>query len=142
MSSITNNNDDHPNPDLKDMHESLMQLQELNVIHYRIIDYHRIGVQYNKEYSNFVFLNRHMLQQKTIESAIAAVLEGHPLTNDEMVVAAHTTNLIIFILTKYGKERLPTAPTLAQLAVTVASVEEMVTEQILIDDEELERRRK
>lgn len=123
------------------MHENLMQLQDLNIIHYKIIDAHQIGIRYHREYAEFISANRQLLQIKTMESVVAAALGGHPLAQEEMIVAGHTTNIIMFIVARHGKDRLPNAKTIAQLAVTVATVEDIIMEQILIDDEELEKRK-
>lgn len=118
-----------------------MKLNELKVINYRIVDGQQIGVQYNKDYANFVSNNKGMLQLKTMESIVAATISGYPMSKDEAKIAAHTTNIIMYLVMTGRQDKLPTAKKLIPLAVAITSVEEMILEQILIDDEELERQR-
>lgn len=132
-----------PSPiELQELNKSLMKLMDLNIIKYRIVDAHDIGVQYNDEYVDFVSRNKDMLQLKTMESIVSATLAGYPLSHDETKLAAHTTNIIMYLVMTGRQDKLPNVKGIVPLAYAIAAVEEMVTEQILMDDEKLEKQRK
>lgn len=120
-----------------------MKLNKLNIINYRIVDAHNIAVQYHKEFADFISKNKEMLQLKAMESIVHATISGMPLDKEETKLAAHTTNIICYLVMTGRDKELPKDPhEIVPLALAVASIEEMVMEQILMDDEELEEDRK
>ena len=140
-----NNNNSSINPipseqELKELHDALMKLSELKIIIYRIVDAHHIGIQYHKEYADFISKNKEMLKLKTMESIVHATLAGFPMSAEESKLAAHTTNIIIYTIVSGREKQLPLDPkAIVPLALAINSVEDMVMEQILIDDDAIEK---